>query len=91
MAYGALGSSLSTLPSTGRWTFTNCWIDAIEGRIPVDLDADRVIRLDELARYAEQRLAFVDGQVCSFGVANGFPSTFALGRAKPRPHRRHGE
>jgi hypothetical protein len=91
VAYAALGSSLSTVTSTGAWTFTNCWIDAIEGRKPVDLDGDGILRLDELARYAERRLGFIDGQVSSFAVANGFPSTFELGRTRPRRHPREGE
>lgn len=91
VAYAALGSSLSTETSTGAWTFTNCWIDAIEGRVLVDLDGDGVLRIDELARYAERRLGFIDGQVSSFSVANGFPSTFVLGPATARAHARQGE
>ena len=91
VAYAALGSSLSTETSTGAWTFTNCWIDALLGRVFVDLDADGVLRLDELARYAERRLSVIDGQVCSFAVANGFPSTFALAKATPRVHPRQGQ
>lgn len=91
IAYAALGSSLSTETSTGAWTFTNCWIDALQGRVLVDLDGDGVLRLDELARYAERRLGFIDGQVCAFAVANGFPSTFALGPATRRVHARQGE
>ena len=91
VAYAAIGSSLSTETSTGAWTFTNCWIDALEGRVLVDLDGDGVLRLDELARYAERRLGFMDGQVSSFCVANGFPSTFALGPSQRRVHPRQGE
>jgi hypothetical protein len=91
VAYAALGSSLSTTTSTGAWTFTNCWIDALAGRVLVDLDGDGVLRLDELARYADRRLGFVDGQVCSFAVANGFPSTFALAESTRRVHPRQGD
>lgn len=91
VAYAALGSSLSTETSTGAWTFTNCWIDALQGRVPVDMDGDGILRLDELARHAEARLCFLDGQVCSFAVAGGFPSTFVLGPASRRTHPRQGE
>ncbi len=91
VAYAALGSSLSTETSTGAWTFTNCWIDALQGKVPVDIDGDGILRLDELARHAEHRLCFLDGQVCSFAVAGGFPSTFVLGPATRRTHARQGE
>ncbi len=90
VACAALTSSLSTVSSTGNWTFTNCLVDGFEGRLAVDRDGDGVLRLDELAAYTEQRMANLEGQLSTFCATNGFPADFVLGRARPAADPRVG-
>lgn len=91
IAYAALTSSMSTVPSTGAWTFTDCLIDGLEGKLSIDADGDGVLRLDELALYTESRMARNDGQLSSFVTVNGFPANLILGQTQPKIDSRVGE
>jgi hypothetical protein len=91
VAYAALTSSLSTAVSTAAWTFTDCLIAGLDGRLAIDADGDGILRLSELATYAERRMAAIDGQLSSFATANGFSPELVLGPALRKAHPAIGE
>ena len=76
-------SSLSSEESTGNWTFTECLLDALRGAGVADVDRDGVVRLRDLAGYAESRMAFEEEQLSSNGFAAGFDPGLVLARATP--------
>lgn len=88
IGYGCITSSLSRESSTGAWTFTECLLDAIAGEPELDLDGDGVVRFDEVGRYAEQELAFVEGQLTQFAATGDFPARMALAATGGRATRR---
>lgn len=73
IAYAALTSSYSHNLSTGNWTFSDSVLAGLRGEGVVDLNDDKIIELDELARYAELELAFIEGQKSMFTAAARFP------------------
>jgi hypothetical protein len=91
VAYAALTSSLSTAISTSEWTFTDCLIAGLEGRLAVDGDGDGALRLSELAAWTERRMAAIDGQLSSFVTTNGFTPELVLGPAVRKEHPSVGE
>jgi hypothetical protein len=88
IGYGCITSSLSRESSTGAWTFTECLLDAIAGEPELDLDGDGVVRFEEVGRYAEAELAFVEGQLTQFAATGGFPARMALAATGGRATRR---
>jgi hypothetical protein len=88
IAYAVLTSSYSHNTSTGNWTFSDSVLAGLRGEPVVDLNGDEVIELDELARYTELELAFIEGQKSMFMAAERFPRAAVLaevdGEAKPR-------
>lgn len=88
IGYGCITSSLSRESSTGAWTFTECLMDAIAGEPELDLDGDGVVRFEEVGRYAEQELAFVEGQLTQFAATGGFPARLVLAATGGRAPRR---
>ncbi len=88
IGYGCVTSSLSRESSTGAWTFTECLLDAVAGEPALDLDGDGVVRFEEVGRYAEAELAFVEGQLTQFAASGGFPARLALAATSGRSARR---
>jgi hypothetical protein len=73
IAYAALTSSYSHSTSTGNWTFSDCVLAGLYGDPVVDINGDRVIELNEIARYTELEMAFVEGQKSMFVASDRFP------------------
>ena len=78
IAYAALTSSYSHNSSTGNWTFSDSLLAGLRGEALVDLNGDEIIELDEIARYTELELAFIEGQKSMFIAANRFPRNAKL-------------
>ncbi len=72
VAYAVLTSSYAHNLSTGNWTFSDCLLAGLRGEGQVDLDDDGAVDLQEVARYAELELAFVEGQKSMFYAAPEF-------------------
>jgi hypothetical protein len=77
-ATAALASVYAHNTSTGEWTFTDSVLKALRGRASVDTDGDRFIELNEMARYVEKEMAFVNGQKSVFTAAGGLAATMKL-------------
>ena len=73
VAYAVLTSSYSHNSSTGNWTFSDSLLAGLRGESLVDLDGDNVVELNEIARYSELELAFIEGQKSMFYTADRFP------------------
>ncbi|MBS0210042.1 MAG: caspase family protein [Planctomycetes bacterium] len=71
--FAAITSVYSHNLSTGNWTFTDSLLKGLRGSALVDLDGDRMIGLNEIARYTELEMAFVEGQKSMFMAAEQFP------------------
>lgn len=78
VAYACLASALARESSTERWTFTDCLIDGVRGEPRIDLDGDGRITFDELARYTESEMAFVEGQLSSTKTTGFFAPATAV-------------
>jgi Agenet domain/Caspase domain len=89
--YGVITSSLASAVSTGAWTFTECLLGALRGTIPLKADSDGLIAFSDLARHAEQEMAFTDGQLSTFVATNGFDQGFVLGPGIRKTNSRIGE
>jgi hypothetical protein len=88
IAYAVLTSSYAHNTSTGNWTFSDSLLAGLRGEPVVDLNGDEVIELDELARYTELELAFIEGQKSMFLANDHFPRGAVLadveGEIEPR-------
>jgi hypothetical protein len=73
IAYAVLTSSYSHNSSTGNWTFSDSVLAGLRGEALVDLNGDEIIEMDEVARYTELELAFIEGQKSMFIAADKFP------------------
>ncbi len=88
--YAALASSLASEISTGHWTFTESLIAAFSGEPRVDTGHEGRITLADLAGFAEEEMAFAEGQLAPFR-SGSVPTTLVLGTARPLPFARYGE
>ncbi|MFO0713843.1 MAG: caspase family protein [Sandaracinus sp.] len=88
--YAGLASSLASEISTGHWTFTEALIAAFAGEPRVDRGHDGLLTLEDLARFAEDEMAFAEGQLAPFATGT-VPTSFSLGPARALPFPRYGE
>lgn len=72
LSYAVITSSYSHNLSTGNWTFSDCLLAGLRGEGAVDLDGDSTVDLQELARYAELELGFIEQQKSMFTTVNGY-------------------
>ena len=91
VAYAVLTSSYSHNLSTGNWTFSDSVLSGLRGEPLVDLNGDQVIELQELARYGELELAFIEGQKSMFHATHAFPRKARLAVVEDEVKPRVGE
>ena len=80
IAYAAITSSYSHSTSTGNWTYSDSILAALRGEPLADFDANRVIDLEEMARYADLELAFIETQKSMFVADERFPRRARMAR-----------
>lgn len=90
-AYLCVTSSLASQSSTGHWTFTEAFLDAMRGAAYVDLDHDGQVSIDEFARHVELDMSLAEEQQSAFATAGAFDTSMVLAPAKPLAHSRVGE
>ena len=79
----ALTSSSANETSTGTWTFTQDFLDALRGKPIMDKNHDGSVSLNELGRYVRADMSDYFGQMTSYVTTNKFPGGVELG-AVPR-------
>ena len=85
VGYAVLASSLSSELSTGNWTFTEGLLAGLRGQAYVDLDGNRQITLQELARQIVETMAFAEEQFATFATKGPFDPNMVVAPARPRP------
>lgn len=82
-AYACITSSLASQSSTGRWTFTEAFLDAMRGAGYVDLDRDGRVTLDEFARHVDEDMNVAEEQQTAYAIAGDFAKDTTLAEAEP--------
>ncbi len=80
--YAGLTSALSTILSTGSWTFTDCVLQALNGKASLDKDDSGTISVNELASYVKKQMRDVEEQKSDFGCGPNFDPEMSLAVAK---------
>lgn len=89
--YLCVTSSLASQSSTGHWTFTEAFLDAMRGAAYVDLDHDGKVSIDEFARHVELDMCLAEEQQSAFATSGPFNAYMTLATAKPLTNSRIGE
>lgn len=89
-AYACITSSLASQSSTGHWTFTEAFLDAMRGVSYVDLDRDGWVTLDEFARHANDDMNIAEEQQTAYAIAGDFAKDTSLASADARAHPKIG-
>jgi hypothetical protein len=90
ISYAVLASVHANSTSTGRWTFTECLVDGLQGGAVVDHGGDRRITFTTLARYTRRMMAFQEEQMAVFATTNRFDADIQLATAPQHMDRRVG-
>ncbi|MFN8608015.1 MAG: caspase family protein [Vulcanimicrobiota bacterium] len=61
-SYAALTSSKASETSTGNWTFSDCFLDALRGEVYLDANHDGVLSLAEVGQELGRQMEFVEKQ-----------------------------
>lgn len=73
-SYGVLTSAVSSVSSTGNWTFTQSILDCLTGHRYADFNDDGTITFDEMCRYANAEMSALEHQKAFAIRSNDFPS-----------------
>jgi hypothetical protein len=77
--------------STGAWTYTDALIKGFRGDPMVDLNGDGTVTLEELARYTEMEMAYVEEQMAAYKTFNDFDDKLPIATAARKSHPRLGK
>jgi hypothetical protein len=91
LSYCCLASVYSHNGSTGAWTYTDALVKGFRGDPMVDLDGDGTVTLDELARYIEFEMAYVEEQMAAYKNFNNFDASLRLATGVEKSHPRLGQ
>lgn len=91
ISYGCLCSSFSRNSSTGNWTFTESLLKGWRGDPAADLDDDGAIEWQEMGRFAELDMAFIERQKSVFFHTPEFDPRMKLAAAEGPRLPRAGE
>lgn len=85
--YAALTSSKASESSTGNWTFSDCFLDALRGEIYLDANHDGVLSLAEVGTELGRQMNFVDHQKARTQYSANFrgKTEFIRANGKKRP------
>ena len=70
--YLCVTSSLASQSSTGHWTFTESFLDAMRGVAYVDLNHDGQVTIAEFAMHAEKDMNLAEEQQSAFATSGNF-------------------
>ena len=90
-AYACAASSSASESSTGHWTFTEAFVDALRGAAYVDLNHDGQVTVAEFATHADRDMMLGEEQKSSFATAGDFDAGMVLASAAPLANPRIGE
>ena len=80
-SYTSLASVELSKISTGKWTFTESLISALQGKACLDRNEDGKISLQEFHTYSRKEMAFFASQIPSFYSTENFPKNFSLSKS----------
>ena len=91
ISYGVLTSAHASSRSTGNWTFTQCLVDMISGNALLDGNADGKVTFTEAARYCEEEMAFMEGQLSCSECTGKFDKDTVMAKAGEKKPARVGD
>ncbi len=89
--YAALTSSKASESSTGNWTFSDCFLDALRGEIYLDANHDGVLSLAEVGTELGRQMNFVDHQKARTQYSANFRGKTEFVRANGVKRKGEGE